>query len=81
MLGLTPASVYSESTTCSTDAGKVCGSGQNAGRSGDGTADLGMGLPIWGWDCRSGDVASVDRQEHDQKFYWNHDILAKGIDD
>jgi hypothetical protein len=44
-------------------------------------ADLGMGLPIWGWDCRSGDVASVDRQEHDQKFYWNHDILAKGIDD
>ena len=45
-------------------------------------ADLGMGLPIcWGWDCRSGDVASVNRHEHDQKFYWNHDILAKGIDD
>ncbi len=56
MLGLTPASDYSESSTCSTDAGKVCGSGQNAGRSGDGTADLlGMGLPIWGRDCRSGD--------------------------
>ena len=103
MLGLTPASDYSESSTCSTDAGKVCGSGQNAGRSGDGTsdllgmglpicwgwdcrsgdgtADLGTGLPIWGRDCRSGDVASVNRHEHDQKFYWNHDILAKGIDD
>ena len=81
MLGLTPASDYSESSTCSTDAGKVCGSGQNAGRSGDGMADLGMGWPIWGWDGRSGDVASVNRHEHDQKFYWNHDILAKGIDD